>query len=62
MCLDLTRKRGAQGNKCGTLTFVINDRYEEEAQHVAFDRIDIDKQWVFSVGLYFKDAVCLLKC
>ena len=62
MTLDLKRKMNNDQN-CGQLKFVINNQYEKEEQdHVAFDSIDINKQWIFSVGLYFKDAVCLLPC
>jgi len=70
MQLDLTRKmnvsaRGVNAidaHRCGTLKFVINGQEEgDESVHVAFDDIDIDQQWVFSIGLYFQDAVRLLK-
>eukprot|EP01084_Bolivina_argentea_P068570 124810_1 len=59
--LDMTRKMNVSDNNCGVLKFIINHKYEEEKNHIAFDDIDINKQWILSVGLYFKDAVCLLK-
>ena len=63
MELDLTRKMNVDNddnNKCGILKFIINGKYENEENHIAFNDIDINKQWIISVGLYFQDAVCLL--
>jgi len=61
MELDLTRKMNNNNHKCGILKFIMNGQYEkEEEDHIAFNDIDINKQWIISVGLYFQDAVCLL--
>ena len=39
------------------MKFIINGKYENEENHIAFNDIDINKQWIISVGLYFQDAV-----